>query len=399
VQYYVMKTGMEMFDASRAYGLASIFYRLGLIKDTDKKTTIKDMGFYYEVDGPEIDEIPDNLNKEENWVSLFDHTQPWWRHLYFRRIQTTKDKNTGEKKVPEEIINFLDGYTAEDEIKEKDFRESFVRSMIARKVLTEGLLNTLNKYSGFYSIEFTDVKDLKKGYWTLPQWIDVSASKGIREEVRMKTQYNEGTNISVPLDDLALAQIGFAFSKRVSGKPSGGKPSFTLTFMPNPKNIEIESHYNIVNELGTKRLCNVSEGTALSHYSVHLVDLIRGKITENERAPEYSSLIFNALKPTAQQPKPSSGGLFPLDFLYDLMKSNLNISGEIFEMWDHVFRIGNVKGREDLSLSLSEFIAHPSADNLEKYLKIHLRYLLNDDVKIRAYPRECVKEVTKNVGS
>lgn len=398
MQYYVMKTGMEMFDVCRAYGLATLLYRLSLI-EFNEEVIIKDMGFYYETDGPKIDKTPDKLNDEERWISLFDHNQPWWRNLYPRRIQTKKDKNTGERKLPEEIMIFLKGYTNEDEIKENEFRESFVRSVIARKVLIENLLDMLNKYSDFYSVEFTDMKDLKKGYWTLPQGIDVSASKGKREEVKMKTQYSEGTNISVPLDDLALAQIGFAFSRKVFGKFSSGKPSFTLTFMPNPKNIEIESHLGVISELVANRLCNVGEGTILSHYSVHLANIIRGKKLENEEVPEYSSLIFNGLKPTAQQPKPSRGGLFPLDLLYDLVESDLDISGEIFEMWDHFFRIGSVKGREDISLSLSEFIAYPTADTLETYLKIHLRYLLKDDVPIRAYPEECIKEVMRNVRS
>jgi len=401
VRYYVTKTGMKMFDASRAYGLASILYKLKLIKDLEEIITIEDKGFYYEVNGPKIDKAPIDLKEEMNWISLFDHMLSWWRNLYPRKIQTKKDKNTNEKKVPEEIINFLNGYTTEDEIKENNYRECFVRSMIARKVLTENLLSILNKHRRFYSVEFTNIRGLKKGYWTLPQGIDVSASKGIREEVRMKVQYGEGTNISVPLDDLSLAQIGFAFSKRIWGKPSGDKRkrSFILIFMPNPKNIEVRAHQEIIDELDAGGICNVSEGTSLAHYSVYLVSLIRGRIVENKKAPEYSSLIYNGVKPTTRQPKPSSGGLFPLDFLYDLIESNLEISGNVFEIWDHVFRIGNKKGREDLSLSLSEFIAYPTADNLENYLKIHLRYLLKEGVPIRAYPEECIKEVLRNVRS
>jgi len=168
--------------------------------------------------------------------------------------------------------------------------------------------------------------------------------------------------------------------------------------MLNPQNIEIESHFNIKIELDKKWLCKVSEGTALSHYAVHLSNLIRGKLVNNEIAPEYSSLIFNVLKPTAQQPKPRGGGLFPLEFLYSLIDSNLEISGDIFEIWDNVFQIGNRKGCEDIALSLSEFITHPTLDNWEKYQRTHVRYLLRENMP-RAYSEKCIMEVMKNVRS
>ncbi|MFQ6055689.1 MAG: hypothetical protein ACE5J3_06890, partial [Methanosarcinales archaeon] len=128
-------------------------------------------------------------------------------------------------------------------------------------------------------------------------------------------------------------------------------------------------------------------------------EIRKKKISGDPFIDRFSSLIYGAMTKTGNQWKPASGGIFPLDYLYSLMESDLELSGEIFEMWDHVFKIGNRKGYEDISLSLSEFIAYPTIDNLENYLKIHLRYLLEENIKIKAYSNKGINEVLKNVGS
>ncbi|MFQ6119722.1 MAG: hypothetical protein ACE5KE_07530, partial [Methanosarcinales archaeon] len=140
--------------------------------------------------------------------------------------------------------------------------------------------------------------------------------------------------------------------------------------------------------------------STLAHSAVFLVDKIRSKKeTKDPWTNKFSSLIYGAMTKTGNQWKPISGGIFPLDFLYKLMDSNLEISGKIFNIWDHMFNIGNRKGLEDLAFSLSEFIAYPTIENLEKCFRVHLKYLLDEKVKIRAYENRYIMEVMKNVRS
>ena len=224
--------------------------------------------------------------------------------------------------------------------------------------------------------------------------MDLSATKGYRVPVRTKVAYTEGSSIKVPSEDWALSALGASHFAIWSGRKAS-----LVSVIPKPEKIMIMHWQDIRNRI-PRNINRVSVIATLAHLATLLIRDIRNRKKSGDPfIDKFSSLIYGASVKTGTQWKPASGGLFPLDFLYDLIESNLEISGNVFEIWDHVFRIGNKKGREDLSLSLSEFIAYPTADNLENYLKIHLRYLLKEDVPIRAYPEECIKEVLRNVRS
>ncbi|MFQ6120862.1 MAG: hypothetical protein ACE5KE_13395, partial [Methanosarcinales archaeon] len=229
---------------------------------------------------------------------------------------------------------------------------------------------------------------------TLYQSMDLAATKGYRVPIRIKASYSDGSNIKVPIEHWALAALGGShFSVWKGGK--------ALVFIiPQPEKVKIMHWRDIKNRIDQKNVSRVSTTATLAHIATLLTNDIRErKISGDPFIDRFSSLIYGAMIGTGNQWKPASGGIFPLDYLYSLMESDLELSGEIFEMWDHVFKIGNRKGYEDISLSLSEFIAYPTIDNLENYLKIHLRYLLEENIKIKAYSNKGINEVLKNVGS
>ncbi|MDI6902644.1 MAG: hypothetical protein QMC77_02765 [Methanocellales archaeon] len=356
MQYYVMKTGMEMFDACRAYGLGLVLDTLR--EDDEKEVIVSNVGIYYSVEGPEIDKSAVN-----RLMHLLDPNLAWKET--FLTIQRSRRGDL--KKATKNKIDKI-GDTLRDDVDQ-----------------------ILRKYEKPVPVEFSSSKGE-----TLYQSMELAATKGYRVPIRSKVAYTEGSSIKVPAEDWALAALGEAHFTVWKGGVA------LATIIPQPEKVMVMHCRDIRNSIDQTNVNRVSTLTTLAHMAVLLMSEIRNRKRSGDPfIDKFSSLIYGAMRRTGGQLKPASGGIFPLDFLYNLMESDPEISGEIFEMWDHVFRIRNAKGRslEDLSLSLSEFIAHPMMETQENYLKVHLRYLIKDDVKIRAYTEECIKEVMKNVRS
>ncbi len=222
------------------------------------------------------------------------------------------------------------------------------------------------------------------------QSLEGSASKGFRKAVR--DGYEEGSQIYAPLGDLALAYLGGAkFVYWVWGESMIG-------ILPLPQHIELTNHLEIEKLLENKFVNRVSVTSSIAHYAVLFAERIREKrASQASYADNYSSLAFNAMVKTGNQWKPISGGIFPLELLFSLVEKDLRISEEIFSVWNSVFRTGNRKGNEDLAQALAEFIAYPILDLFEDHVKVQLRYLIKENVKVRTYSEECVREVMKFV--
>ncbi|MFQ6120699.1 MAG: hypothetical protein ACE5KE_12560, partial [Methanosarcinales archaeon] len=98
MQYYVMKTGMEMFDACRAYGLGLI---LDALKDEgEKSTVVSDFGICYLVEGAEIEKAN---TKELPFITLFENPNLAWSKVFLTIKKTLREKNI--KKVKETLTN------------------------------------------------------------------------------------------------------------------------------------------------------------------------------------------------------------------------------------------------------------------------------------------------------
>ena len=357
MQFYCMKTNMEMFDVCRAYGL-------GLILDTlkgkeEENVIISDLGIYYLIEGPSIK----NYDKKRI-IPLFDVNSP--------------------------SLNWKETFLTSPQRKIKGELKSATRKKIiqAREIISKRIKTILKSYSKPQPIEIP----VSKGE-TLLQSMELVATKGYRVAVRNKVSYTEGAPLKVPKEEWALAILG---ETHLSVWKLGEGLVFII---PQPQRINIMHWRDIRDNIDVRRLSRVSSSATLSHTAVLLAqELQRRKQSGTPFIDRFSSLIFGGMSSVGRgQWKPNKGGLFPLDFLYDLIESDLEISGEIFEIWDNVFQIGNIRGNEDLALSLSEFIVHPTLESWERYQRVHVRYLLKKDVPIKAYPEECIKEVMKNV--
>lgn len=366
--FRVVKTGMNMFDGCRAYGLSLVLSTVSKIEGVQERITIQDYGSYYQIEGPQVN--GKNLPNETSWSELFSPSEGWGRIFLTAGGSTTLNikKEEQKKKVEDNIKRKTDEFSS---------------------ILESNLQDILTRYSIFYSPELTTSS--KKNFGTLYQSLEGAASKGFRRAVR--DGYEEGSQVYAPMGDLALAYLGGAkFVFWVRGESMIG-------ILPLPQRIEFSNHLEIGKLLENKFVNRISVISSLAHYAVLFAERLREKkASQASYADKYSSLFFNAMVKTGNQWKPVSGGIFPLELLFSLLERDLRISEEVFSTWDSVFRTGNMKGKEDLALTLGDFIAYPTLDSFEDHVKVQLGYLINEKAKFRTYSEECIREVMRFVG-
>ncbi|HIE44329.1 MAG TPA: hypothetical protein EYP78_06005 [Candidatus Omnitrophica bacterium] len=349
---------METFDVSRAYGFGLLLDALK--EEEEDAVAISDWGIYYLIGGPLIKKYdPDRI------FVLFDSDSSGlhWKETFL---------TSSQRKIKVEL---------KPATKKKIKR--------AEEVVRSQLKQIFIDYSKPIPIKIHDSKGE-----TLLQSMELAATKGYRVPIRSKVSYTEGSSLKVPQKEWALAVLGEAHLS--IWKFGEG----LVSIIPQPQKVKVMNWRGIRSSIDVGKLNSVSVSATLSHIAVLLAHgLQKRKQSGDSFIDKFSSLVYGGMVSAGRgQWKPNKGGLFPMDFLYNLIDSNLEISGEIFDLWDKVFQVGNRKGCEDIAVSLSEFIAHPTLDNWERYQRIHLRYLLDEEIKIRAYPEECIKEVMKNVG-
>jgi len=343
-RFYINKTGLELFDVIRAYGLGIM---ISGIRYEETDVTIRDVGYAYvlEVEG----ELPKEPDEE-----LFVGDEIKWRQI-FRTFKVRKD---AKKKHPrndlEEIIsqNF-------EKILEIHKRADFVPEIGKR---------------------------VKEGR-TLYQTLDVSAAKGFREEKR-GTTYHEGSQLQVDKCSWATAILGAIYF--VSWKESA---NFMTILVPNPLEVYLLEHREIHSELDKEGICRISATTALTHYSIKLTM----QVTKRKRAQmiRYDSVIFNVMQKTGQQPKPSGGGKYSLDFLEKLAESSQGLKA--LEKLNRLFPLSRqVKGiRQDIALTTAELLIRPSFENFRRWESLYIRGYIKE--KLPLWDKPLLEEIIKNV--
>jgi hypothetical protein len=354
MQYYVVKSGMQIYDLSRAYGLGLILEKL-----CGSPLKVKDLNYCYGIevtsnyDLKKVKRLAGLLNKEDDKK---------WDYIFL----TLKGRGKLEK-----IKN--------------------CKKLIVNKKLISSILD---KFATIKQPEFSESK--KEKYETLYQSLDLSATKGFREKIRGR-MYHEGSQLYVPIEDFILSIIGH-YNFTIWNWNKDGKLILIL-FNPSVEGVQIGISPD-AREI-TKRI-----GESLKTYSIGIlptlaytaVSLAKEISMQKEKPVKFSNLFFGVMVGSGQQRKPYGGGIYPLDFLYRFIDSTEK-SGEIFEQWLNVFRsTSNPKmaGYEELALYLSEFITYPSQETFERYLRSHLRIFLSQ-AKPKLYENEIMQEVLKNV--
>ncbi|MCX8152551.1 MAG: hypothetical protein N3D19_05895 [Archaeoglobaceae archaeon] len=346
-RYFLPKTGWEFFDVSRAYGLGIVTYVLS------DDATVSDLGSFYLIESK--NDL--NFEKIEQIHKFFGEDEDWnWTLLTIGKSHRENTKN--------KIMSYL--------------------SDISK---VKGLLNSLN--------ELKSPSTVGEGKETLYQPMELAATKGIRDEVLLKKQYSEGYSIKITIEDFCLSALGHV--NMTIRKFSDLGSIFTL---PTPNKTRI-LHLKEIRDRISESVRGIHRAgwfTSLAQIAVNLV-LEEIRVAEGGKfSPKFGSLIYGVMTKTGTQWKPLTGGIFPLDLLYqiaemDFGKNVLNKWREIFE-WT-AFR----KGYEDLASSLAEFIANPTLLNYERYIRLHIRNELNKKkIKFGSYDEKVLEEVINFVG-
>lgn len=356
MEYYVVKSGMQMYDLSRAYGLGLILQKL-----SSSPAEVKDFGIYYLIEV----QTKCNLQKVSSLAALLpqDSDRKW---VYAFLTLNGKERVSGIKECEKLITD--------------------------KRVIS----SILQKYMNVKQPEFFDSKKVNETL-TLYQSLDLSATKGFREKIRGRV-YREGNQLFIPKEDFLLSIIGhlnftiWKWEKKV-------EQLIMILFNPSVDGILIGT-FSDARDITRKidELINTHRSGILSTLCYAALSLAKEISLQEERRLRFSSLIFGVMVGFGKQrkPKPYGGGVYPLDFLHKIIETSKN-AAEIFDLWIDIFRKTNKPGYEELALYLSEFITYPSKNTLDRYLRSHLRMYLNKDIKPKLYEIEIIQEVLKNV--
>lgn len=366
MHYYVMKTGLPMFDACRAYALALIIERLTREADAVEDVTIQDAGTLYLVDGPDVEDLTAGST-----TGLFDDllvpTDGWCGVLLTtgRTPREERLKPASRKRLENKIAN------------------------TGKVVLDwQALLSTFAKPTP------VELRSRSGTDWeSIPASLDVAASKGIRRAKR--SGYSEGEQLFAPQDQWAVGLIGGAHFIR--GTWAGGN---YVGLLATPQSVTMRDHHAVRTVADSSYLCGVSTATAAAHYAVQLVNALRQHRADlSLYADRYAALAVQTMTYSGSQWKAQTGIIFPLEYPMRLVESDLSISADVLDVWNHLFRWGSVRGNEMLALTLAEFLGQPSLETFERYARIHLRMTVTDRSRrpFPPYQIEWMKEVLRYV--
>jgi len=364
--YYVTKTGLQTFDACRAYGLALLLERLALNVDAPDDVAIHDVGPFYHILGPSINELgptlPPNVLDD-----LFVVTNGWCG------VFLTTGRTPEPDKLKPQSRKRLEGKITD------------VHSVFGN---LKKLLNTFTK-----PIAIDLISSKGKGRESIPASLDPAASKGNRRTKR--DGYSTGEQLFGPREQVAIGVFGGAHFIRWVWAGGG----FTA-LLPLPQRVTIHDHRSIKAITDNNYLCRCSNITAAAHYAVQLAEALRRRRADKAvYADRYSALAIHSMAFSGNQWKAQSGSVFPLDYLIELLHGNLSISADIYDLWDRLFRRRSVRGNEMLAVTLADFLAQPSLENLGRYVSIHLRMTVTDPKRrpFALYQEHWMQEVLRYV--
>jgi len=342
-RFYVNKTGFEMFDVFRAYGLA---FAITGFQSSNVDARISDEGYMYcvDIDGT----IPNKPDPE-----IFVDSDEWMK--VFGKGTRRKD---AKKKLPK-----------------VDCEETFNAEY--QKILD------LHRRMDYVPVIGDRLEDGR----TLYQTFDVSASKGFRE-AKVGSTYHEGSQLYVDKYSWAVACIGRVFFG-VRVVRGGRKKGYVLTLVPNPEVVLLHEQRQFLKDLDLKHLCGLSPNATLVHYAVKLSLLL----TKKRPDIKYGSIVFNVLRRTGQQSKPAGGGKYSLDLL-----EKLSTSRRVLEEFDREFALSFVKGiRQDVALTLTDFLLHPTLEDFRTFESLYIRGQIDKKVKLPLWEKEQLEEILKHV--
>jgi|Deesub1362A_J573_1020465.scaffolds.fasta_scaffold02794_5 hypothetical protein len=352
MNFFIYKTGLEIFDLCRAYGLAML---LDCASPEEEVPIISNVGSMYRIEHDTTNFSQNNLHSNIKWYSLFEESTDdrTWSRIFLT------DKQKWVKKTQ----------------KVKDILTENADTII-RNFQNGGRLPEISSDKGE----------------TLSGPLDPSAFKGLRGKTG--GDYSE-KQTKVDSYNWALACLGAAVSGRYRAQSQGGKWDYFVVF-PVPERVSMDNFREIRSSIYTIGLKYLSVQNAAAHFSVVLAEKVYTMATSKSKfADRFSGVFFFSMFQSGQQYKPSSGGNLSLYPLMELALSGRRSVSRMFEVWNYLFRKGSVQGCEDMAEAITQFIMNPSLETYEKHMKVFLRYILKPkEVKFaNMYDDETLKEV------
>ncbi len=343
MQYFVSKSGLEIFDMAKAYGLAACLY----YGSDFESPIIYDCGSIYLLNHPA--EMPVNVPSSAEWEGLFADEN--WINVF----RTYKQLWRGQV---EKVRKFLSAY--------------FTRILK----------------------EFTQPNRLPKIYETkgetLPGPLDPTAFKGLRAAT--KGMYGEG-QIKVDASDWALACLGAALcGKYIPQRSVGNKWEYFVIYWM-PQQVTFANFLEIRSKLRNARLQYLSIQNAAANQAILLAKITRQRAFPIKHVDHFSELVYFTMFQSGQQLKPSTSGKVNLSHLMKLALNPSSRAGNVLDIWDYLFRRGSTLGAEDLALAITGLVMHPGLDSFERHAKVFLRYLPEGVKGEFQYDEETLKEV------
>lgn len=348
MQYFVMRSGLEIFDTCRAYGLAEL---LRVLTPDQQAPLIRDVGSGFLIEAGKPD-LSLDLEKDEQWLELKGLDS--WDRVFLTNIRRDRAKNR------EKVFETLQA--EKDEIVEKAV------------------------YPGAGLIA-----EIGTGQ-SIPGTIDPTAFKGLRGT--KTSQYSEKQMGSDEVN-WALGCLGAAVAQRFQRSAAGAEFHVTL---PVPEEVSMTNFHEVRDALYGRSIKAVSVRITAAYFAVGLAEKLRERASGNPFFPlRFSRLHYFLLFSAGQQYKPSTGASVGLASLTALAIKEPVKAYRVLQSWQYLLELGQRKGYEELALSTSELVLDPSLDSYERHVKALVRFVYQKDKPFwkEPYDEEIIEEVIK----
>lgn len=350
MQFFVTKSGLEIFDTARAYGLAQL---VDLFTPQAIAPTISDTGgcFVIEVSQPPTFQgLP-----RDRWEALFDNSVKGWQKVFTTYLANWASERTRVKRTIE-----------------KD----------PRKII------------GHFESPNQEVL-LHRKEESIPGGLDPSGFKGLRGLTA--GDYTEAPRTYVSKADWSVGALGGALCLLYKDQPMGAGVWEHYAFAPIPELVEFRQFREIQSLADSKRIRFIGVRHAAAYVALTLVEAVRQRLQGDPAFPtRFSHLHFFSLFGAGRQSKPSQGGTVALSRLLSLAREQPTVSREIFETWTYLLTRGGIKGQEDLGVAATELVMSPSLETYYRHARIFNRYIVDRNKGVRhenLYTEKALEEV------
>lgn len=329
--YYITKTGLDAFDAARAWGLAVL---LNVLNEDEVTLRNEDWSF-----------ILDLLTPTPNNPSIINSLA--WRTLIFE---------SGWQRV---FMTLRRGWSGKrDKAKAKDVIEQQIGS----------LLTDLQKPANTVALGTGE---------SLPGGLDPTGFKGLRHESKAGGYHKSSPEdqLKVPEDHWALACLGMSTCGTYRYAKEAGQTNW-LVLLPIPQQVHF-SYFRDVQELfRLPGLRYHGVQNAAAHYAVQLAERLRRRAAaQGSLQDRYAAVLYFRLFGAGPQTKPAQGNQLRLEPLMEAIARDPHGTQPMLEWLDYCLRLGSTKGAEDLALAATELVMRWDLDAYDRLVRVAIRIL------------------------